>query len=104
VRYLLQELRLFYDGCFVFRAGPSDYQGLLNALKRKIDDSAEETKDRFEKMQHAHQIGASSLIAEIESLKEENFKHQQETKTLMQETRTLNQQLVEALKILHSKH
>ena len=81
---------------FARRAGPSEYQGLMNALKRKIDESTHVTKDGMDKMQkkiEAHQADTAALKAE---LIEQSLKHRQETQAL-------NNKLSEILDVLQSR-
>jgi hypothetical protein len=64
------------------RAGPSEYQGLMNALKRKMDD------------------GNQLLNQEMQALKQETQALRKETQALKQE---LQGQLAEVIKMLRSK-
>jgi hypothetical protein len=64
------------------RAGPSEYQGLMNALKRKMDD------------------GNQLLNQEMQALKQETQALRKETQAVKQE---LQGQLAEVIKMLRSK-
>ena len=72
------------------RAGPSEYQGLMNTLKRKMDDGNHDIKEHT-------QTGVNNIQKE---LKEHKQALNREMQALKQE---LQAQLAEVIQILRSK-
>ena len=68
------------------RAGPSEYQGLMNALKRKMDEGTSETQDSISQMKKEFQVQLADA--------------QKETQKEMQK---LQGQLAEIMQILRSR-
>jgi len=68
------------------RAGPSEYQGLMNALKRKMDEGTSETQDSISQMKQEFQVQLADA--------------QKETQKEMQK---LQGQLAEIMQILRSR-
>ena len=71
------------------RAGPSEYQGLMNALKRKMDEGTSETQDSIAKTQDS-----------ISQMKQE---FQVQLADAQKEMQKLQGQLAEIMQILRSR-
>ena len=79
------------------RAGPSEYQGLMNALKRKMDEGTSETKDSISQMKKETQDSIAQMKKEFHVQLSDA---QKETQALKQE---LQGQLAEIMQILRSR-
>lgn len=53
------------------RAGPSEYQGLMNALKRKMDEGTSETQDSIAQMKKEFADTQKETQKEMQALKQE---------------------------------
>ena len=99
------------------RAGPSEYQGLMNALKRKMDDGNQLLNQEMQAHKQETQAlrkqtkkiddGNQLLNQELQALKQETQALRKETQALTQETQALKQelqgQLAEVIEMLRSK-
>ena len=97
------------------RAGPSEYQGLMNALKRKMDEGTSETQDSIAKTQDSisqmkkeTQDSIAKTQDSISQMKQEFQVQladaQKETQKEMQkEMQKLQGQLAEIMQILRSR-
>ena len=108
------------------RAGPSEYQGLMNALKRKMDEGTSETQDSIAQMKKETQDSISKTqdsisktqdsIAQMkkefhaqladtqkETQKEIQKEIQKEMQELKLETQALQGQLAEIMQLLRSR-
>ena len=81
---------------FEHRAGPSEYQGLMHALKSKIDDSTEALKEQFSKVR----ADSQNHQREMEALKEQLSKVSAGSEEQIQ---AFQSQFAEVLQILRSK-
>ena len=86
------------------RAGPSEYQGLMNALKRKMDEGTSETQDSIAKTQDSISQMKQEFQVQLADAQKET---QKEMQALKQETQALKQelqgQLAEIMQILRSR-
>jgi hypothetical protein len=90
------------------RAGPSEYQGLMNALKRKMDEGTSETQDSISQMKKETQDSIAKTQDSISQMKQEFQVQladaQKETQKEMQkEMQKLQGQLAEIMQILRSR-
>ena len=101
------------------RAGPSEYQGLMNALKRKMDEGTSETKDGIAKTQDSisqmkkeTQDSIAQMKKEFhvqladkisDAQKETQKEMQKEMQALKQELQVSQGQLAEIMQILRSR-
>ena len=106
------------------RAGPSEYQGLMNALKRKMDDGNQLLNQEMQAHKQETQAlrketkkiddGNQLLNQEMQALKQETQALRKETQALTQETQALRNetqalkqelsgQLAEVIEMLRSK-
>ena len=84
-----------HDGCC--RDGPSEYQGLMNALKRKIDDGSRDTNSEINELR--------------KEMKQETLELKQELKELLtkltadheKQVQELQGQVAEMLQIIRSR-
>ena len=79
------------------RAGPSEYQGLMNALKRKMDEGTSETQDSIAKTQDSISQMKQEFQVQLADAQKET---QKEMQALKQE---LQGQLAEIMQILRSR-
>ena len=82
------------------RAGPSEYQGLMNALKRKMDEGTSETQDSIAKTQDSIAKTQDSISQMKQEFQVQLADAQKETQKEMQK---LQGQLAEIMQILRSR-
>ena len=75
------------------RAGPSEYQGLMNALKRKMDEGTSETQDSIAKTQDSISQMKQEFQVQLADAQKETQKEMQK----------LQGQLAEIMQILRSR-
>ena len=86
------------------RAGPSEYQGLMNALKRKMDEGTSETQDSIAKTQDSIAKTQDSISQMKKEFQVQLADAQKETQKEMQkEMQKLQGQLAEIMQILRSR-
>jgi len=86
------------------RAGPSEYQGLMNALKRKMDEGTSETKDGIAKTQDSIAKTQDSIAQMKKEFHVQLSDAQKETQKEMQALKQeLQGQLAEIMQILRSR-
>jgi len=82
------------------RAGPSEYQGLMNALKRKMDEGTSETQDSIAKTQDSISQMKKETQDSISQMKQE---FQVQLADAQKEMQKLQGQLAEIMQILRSR-
>ena len=83
------------------RAGPSEYQGLMNALKRKMDEGTSETQDSIAQMKKEFHVQLAETQKDIQKdMQKEMQALKQETQAFKQE---LQGQLAEIMQFLRSR-
>ncbi len=89
--FFVIEYNLTFFGCSAHHS--SEYHGLMNELKRKMDDVSLETRHSMEKMrkdiEKLHMQDTSAVLVELRLLKQEN--------------QALSSQLADVLQILRSR-
>ena len=89
------------------RAGPSEYQGLMNALKRKMDEGTSETQDSIAKTQDSIAKTQDSIAKTQDSISQMKQEFQVQLADAQKETQKemqkLQGQLAEIMQILRSR-
>jgi len=89
------------------RAGPSEYQGLMNALKRKMDEGTSETQDSIAKTQDSisqmKKETQDSIAKTQDSISQMKQEFQVQLADAQKEMQKLQGQLAEIMQILRSR-
>jgi len=89
------------------KAGPSEYQGLMNALKRKMDEGTSETQDSIAKTQDSisqmKKETQDSIAKTQDSISQMKKEFQVQLADAQKEMQKLQGQLAEIMQILRSR-